>query len=205
MKVSGPHAIGTEYIRWVLGIHLGHNRSHYSKSAGHHGMGPVGVAAPLAGGRQGCPRPPWTITDGGWKGSLGPSHIMAIAVPPGGFYLSLMQPVCPDTPTFAHFDDCCFTSNSFFKSDATHMSRWLPSNRRWLPTNHRRLPLQLPSVTLKRPEVRACHGSCREYTSPPPPPPPHTRPSPLRRQDQGGGEEAAPHGQRRTIAVGGRS
>ena len=47
------------------------------------------------------------------------------------FIFSLMQPVCPDIPSLAHFDGCCFTSILFFflKSDATHMSRWLPSNR----------------------------------------------------------------------------
>ena len=28
------------------------------------------------------------------------------------FFFSLMQPVCPDI-SFAHFDDCCFTSNCF--------------------------------------------------------------------------------------------
>ena len=38
------------------------------------------------------------------------------------FIFSLMQPVCPDIPSFAHFDDCCFTSKFFLKSDATHMS-----------------------------------------------------------------------------------
>ena len=69
-------------------------------------------------------------------------HIMAIAhyghctLWPVRFHqecltFSLMQPACPDIPSFAHFDDCCFTSNFFFQSDATHMSRWLPSDRRW--------------------------------------------------------------------------
>ena len=93
------------------------------------------------------------------------------------FIFSLMQPECPDIPNFAHFDDWCFTSNCFFevrcnpnvltspillilttavspaivllKSDATQMSRWLPSIRRCLPTNPRRLPAnrrRLPST-----------------------------------------------------------
>ena len=57
------------------------------------------------------------------------------------FIFSLMQPACPNIPSFAHFDDCCFTSNVFFfNSDATHMSRWLPTNHRQLPSNRRRLP-----------------------------------------------------------------
>ena len=29
------------------------------------------------------------------------------------FIFGLMLPVCPDTPVFAHFDDCRFTSNFF--------------------------------------------------------------------------------------------
>ena len=70
---------------------------------------------------------------------------------------NLMQPVCPDIRSFAHFDDCHFTSFLFFNSDATHMSRWLPSNRRWLPTNYRRLPTnccRLPSTFFN--QKRSC-------------------------------------------------
>ena len=29
------------------------------------------------------------------------------------FIFNLMQPVCPDIPSFAHFDNCCFTSIFF--------------------------------------------------------------------------------------------
>ena len=29
------------------------------------------------------------------------------------FIFNLMQPVCPDIPSFAHFDDCCFTRYFF--------------------------------------------------------------------------------------------
>ena len=54
------------------------------------------------------------------------------------FVFIRMQPACPDIPNFAHFDDCCFTRNFFF-SDATDMSRWLPSNRRWLPSTKNNL------------------------------------------------------------------
>ena len=72
------------------------------------------------------------------------------------FILSLMQPKYPDIPSFADFDDCCF-NRIFFYTDATHMFRWLPSNRRRLlatrcrsPSNHRRLPAnrhRLPSTS----------------------------------------------------------
>ena len=62
------------------------------------------------------------------------------------FVFSVMRPECPDIPSFAGFDDF------FFKSYATHMSRWLPSNHPRLPANRRRLPANrrwLPSTKRK--------------------------------------------------------
>ena len=60
----------------------------------------------------------------GWSGGQPNLHIMTSVLPPGIFGLSLLLPVCPVIPSFAHFDSCCFTRN--FKSDATHISPGCP-------------------------------------------------------------------------------
>ena len=45
------------------------------------------------------------------------------------FIFSLMQPECPDIPILIILTTAVSPATFFFKSDATHMSRWLPSNR----------------------------------------------------------------------------
>ena len=71
-------------------------------------------------------------------------HIMAIVVPPGIFDLSSARnPYILTSPVLLILTTAVSPAILFFLrlSDATYMSRWLPSNRRWLPTSQRRLPM----------------------------------------------------------------
>ena len=67
------------------------------------------------------------------------------------FIFSLLQPVCPDIPSFAHFDDCCFTSNFFFLSlmQPIQMVTLKPP----LVTHQLSITLQSPPLTRQPPSV----------------------------------------------------